>query len=413
MSGERSLRAEQVLARVRASADPALGKAARVLARVERVALDEPAADAVDAVDAPSAARVDCATGDAAGAAEAAAVLGIAGARGVASVGAAAAGGVTASRVVGAGSAIAVVRVGAGAGGVAGVGASPASGIAGAAGAGANATAGLVGLVSHAARAVTPASRWLRVGHVAVRIGRWGLFGLVAGAIGYQLGVRDERAAHEAAPVAASASPTIPNSPSLESRAEPLRAPLGDGQRPAQAAEGATREPPLARPDGALSVRSVPPAAASAVAAPLHATPPRAIGAIPAGATVRMRAQGAAIRSRAPSPTAGDDPAASASNGAPSLSLAEILERLQRAQAALHDSDPHATLAELDALDTSNALEHGGAVKDERRVLRALALCDLGRFTDARHILAELDERGTDSIYRGRLEQSCARALTP
>jgi hypothetical protein len=88
--------------------------------------------------------------------------------------------------------------------------------------------------------------------------------------------------------------------------------------------------------------------------------------------------------------------------------MAEILERLQRAQSALRDGDPHAALGELDALD---ALEPGGALADERLVLRALALCDLGRVAEARHVLAELDERGAESIYRGRLEQGCAAAL--
>jgi len=327
MSRDHSLRAEQVLARVRASADPAFGLDERVLARVEqRLALETAGSDPAGSDPAGS----DPAGNDPADTAAPAAVVG---------------GGFAGSRAVRV-SAAAAARAGS------------------------------------AARVVAPASRWGRMGHAAARMARWGVFGLVAGAIGYQLGVRQERTAHEAslAHEAHDARTTLPSASDdnvVELQATPPEA------APARA------QPPTAVPSRAVPSRAVP-----SRAVPSRAVPPRARG----------HASGANV---------GAAPRASASSAAQPLSLAEILERLQRAQAALHAGDPHAALAQLDALDTLNALEHGGALADERRVLRALALCDLGRFADARHVLAELDGRGADSIYKGRLEQSCARALEP
>ena len=317
MSRDHSLRAEQVLARVRASADPAFGLDERVLARVEqRLALETAGSDPAGS---------DPAGNDPADTAAPAAVVG---------------GGFAGSRAVRV-SAAAAARAGS------------------------------------AARVVAPASRWGRMGHAAARMARWGVFGLVAGAIGYQLGVRQERTAHEA---------------SLAHEAHDARTTL-----------------PSASDDNVVELQATPPEAAPARAQPPTAVPSRAV---PSRA-VPSRAVPPRARGHASGANVGAAPRASASSAAQPLSLAEILERLQRAQAALHAGDPHAALAQLDALDTLNALEHGGALADERRVLRALALCDLGRFADARHVLAELDGRGADSIYKGRLEQSCARALEP
>jgi len=235
------------------------------------------------------------------------------------------------------------------------------------------------------AAVVSSASRWQNVARVAARLGRWGGFGLLTGAIGYQLGVAsNEHEAVSAAPADVIAGVPMP--------VEVVAPPVSTGQ------------PEVARP---LAVGTKPAPASVAVAdAP---SPGPATAETP---SIKPGSRSRATPTRAPrarrAARAEATPPAAPSNGAPPLSMAEILERLQRAQAALRDSDSHAALAELDALA---ALEHGGALADEQLVLRALALCDLGRVGEARHVLAELDARGAESIYRSRLEQSCAAAF--
>ncbi|HTV23028.1 MAG TPA: hypothetical protein VMG12_30275 [Polyangiaceae bacterium] len=226
---------------------------------------------------------------------------------------------------------------------------------------------------------------------VAGRLGRWGLFGLVAGAIGYQLGAHHERAVNEAAVERVSAPPQ-PTSPSRDALA-----PSRDA-----ASSVASRVPASAPPpDDAVvdpSATAIAPSRAPR-AAPTPPTPARATRAAPARATPAR----AATLARAAEPP-------SSSEATPALSMNEVLERLQRAQKAIHDGQPHAALAELDALD---ALERKGTLADERRVLRALALCDIGLIGDARQVLSQLEGSANESIYRGRLEQACGAALEP
>jgi hypothetical protein len=229
--------------------------------------------------------------------------------------------------------------------------------------------------------AASRASRWQNVARVAVRLGRWGGFGLLTGVIGYQLGV----ASHEHQPPSASPASV----PRVASAAVPAPA-----LAPAQEME------PARRPSASTPAVVLPPEAPRTgenAAGPPSSTPRTRSGATP------MRAPRARLAARA-----GTSALAATSSGAQPLSMTEILERLKRAQSALRDGDPHAALAELDTLDS---IDHGGALADERLVLRSLALCDLGRVGEARHVLAALDGRGAESIYRGRLEQSCAAAL--
>jgi hypothetical protein len=241
----------------------------------------------------------------------------------------------------------------------------------------------VVGDGSRASR-IALASRGSRV---AGRLTRWGLFGLIAGAIGYQLGVSHERAEHEAAAQPAAAVVDA----STDRAIPPQPAPVLAGDAPATSAPDSEEAPaPPAGPSPSAAMN----AAAVASRSRAGGTPVRASRLTPSGASGLARP--------------GEKARALDADAAQRLSMAEILERLQRAQQALHDSDPHAALAELDALD---ALEQGGRLADERTVLRALALCDLRRVGDARQVLSKLDGRAAESIYRGRLAQDCAAAL--
>ena len=322
MSGARSLRAEQVLARVRGSADPVLDARQRVLASVEQRIAETAGASS---------------SGHGAGAEERA-LIGRAALMG--------------------------------------------------------------GAASVVSRRATPAWASARVTQLTARVGRWLSFGLLSGVVGYQLGVRQERAAHHAPGLAAPA----PSASALDASgaaASGSSAPRALRLEPpgALGAEGASiegttaslarspRGEPLKPP--AASANSTPPARASAGAR--RAAPSRARR-VPSSPAASRKSEAAR---------------ANASDGVQPLSLAEILERLQRAQAALHDGDASAALDMLDALD---ALEHGSALLDERRVLRALAYCDLGRVADARRALSGLEGRA-ESIYGGRLEQSCGPIL--
>jgi hypothetical protein len=255
--------------------------------------------------------------------------------------------------------------------------------------AGAAAGGGISGVSGAMARVV----RGSRAAGIAMRMGRWGVFGLVAGAIGYQLGVHHERSVSAAAasPVAVavgsgSISTLAPRAPAMSVQAGDIAPTLAERDELAEAASIPTPQPMVMGTQ------------ASAVA---HATSggagPRTHLHMPGRAT---GPRGDQARAPAPRP-------AQARPALP-LSLSEILERLQRAQRALQDGDPHAALSELSELDQ---LEPTGTLADERRVLRALAFCDIGRIGDARQVLDQLGASADDSIYRGRLEQGCAAAL--
>jgi hypothetical protein len=235
-------------------------------------------------------------------------------------------------------------------------------------------------------------SRWRRASHVAGRLGRWAAFGLAAGAIGYHFGwtARD----HAASPAVASATAASATPGATRMAASPTELALAVPP-PAEPASGDSA-PALAPPP--------PPPKPIPVPAPTHDPSALAAEIAPlAAATGRIHLRpGQRRESLATKPIAPPRP----------LTLAELLERLLRAQTSLRDRDPHAALDELQALD---ALDTGGhrALPEERLVLRALALCDIGRLSDARRALSELDRLGAESIYRGRLEQACPAALAP
>lgn len=231
---------------------------------------------------------------------------------------------------------------------------------------------------------IAAVSRGAQFAQISGRLGRWGLFGLVAGVIGYQLGVRHERAANDAV---ASQVVAVGSSGEGTRAAAPLELPLPMASMPPA---------PEALPPTPVAAPSQPPSVSSLEAA----TPSRSTRRHPTRATSRRATLGRVA----------EPPPAPHSDAAHALSMNEILERLQRAQKALHGRQPQAALMELDSLD---ALERQGALGDERRVLRALALCDIGLIGDARQVLSQLEGRAAESIYRGRLEQACGAALEP
>jgi hypothetical protein len=119
------------------------------------------------------------------------------------------------------------------------------------------------------------------------------------------------------------------------------------------------------------------------------------------------RRSGARTWRSAPQPIAQRlDPAASPSADASDrFLLHEAIELLQRAEAALRRSDgleAHRLLSELDRRATPDLL------LEERLVTRALTSCQLGDDAQARRALELLEQSNAHSIYRTRLEGTCA-----
>ncbi len=268
----------------------------------------------------------------------------------------------------------------------------------GAAGSGASAASNVGGASARGVSAMLRSTfRWRSAAPLAAKLTRWSAIGLVAGAVGYQLGwsAHEREASADSDARAATAASGVAAPGSTDAAPLPPAEPL-----------------PLA-PVAPSSTQPVPEVAEHLIAAD-EASPSQASGAQASPAAVN-----AALASSAPEPPPRatrprERPARNAATPTRSPSMAfgmpDVLDRLQRAQAQLRDLDPHAALATLDALDT---LERNGLLADERLVLRALALCDIGRVGEARRALAELEALGAGAIYRGRLEQSCAAALTP
>ncbi|HMI93503.1 MAG TPA: hypothetical protein VK509_19155 [Polyangiales bacterium] len=89
----------------------------------------------------------------------------------------------------------------------------------------------------------------------------------------------------------------------------------------------------------------------------------------------------------------------------PARSLRAELALLQRVQAALKRGDGATALRELDA--------HPSADREwlaERRALRILALCSVGRVAEARAAAVVFAERHPDSVQREAIARSCANA---
>lgn len=88
-----------------------------------------------------------------------------------------------------------------------------------------------------------------------------------------------------------------------------------------------------------------------------------------------------------------------------SIDLALALELLQRAEQALHASEPQLALGVLSDLDRRAARS---LLREERLTTSALVLCELDRPDEARAAREELQREFPGSIYAPRLGQSCA-----
>lgn len=85
----------------------------------------------------------------------------------------------------------------------------------------------------------------------------------------------------------------------------------------------------------------------------------------------------------------------------------EELSYLRRAQAALRAGNPSLALGIMTSLDE---MQKVGALDLERRVTKTLALCDLGRSTEAKSVAAPIFKEQDHSVYTKRLKESCVGA---
>lgn len=86
----------------------------------------------------------------------------------------------------------------------------------------------------------------------------------------------------------------------------------------------------------------------------------------------------------------------------------EELSYLRRAQAALRGGNPALALGIMTSLDE---IQKAGALDLERRVTKALALCDLGRAAEAKEVSAPIFQQQTHSVYVKRLKESCVGGI--
>lgn len=112
------------------------------------------------------------------------------------------------------------------------------------------------------------------------------------------------------------------------------------------------------------------------------------------------RAIAAAPSTQSKAPVRVDEPAES--------TFYEELSYLRRAQAALRGGNPSLALGIMTSLDE---MQKVGALDLERRVTKALALCDLGRSAEAKAVSAPIFKQQTHSVYTKRLKESCVGAL--
>jgi hypothetical protein len=196
-----------------------------------------------------------------------------------------------------------------------------------------------------------------------VRAGKLAAFGLATGVVGYWIGRAD-------APLHTVGSPT--ESPVATA---PVAAP-----RSVESAEGTALEQPPPAPE--------PPA-------------PEVEQALPNRALARRARRALAHPSNPPV----------AQKPERGLELSEALELLRRAESAVRHSDGLQARMWLDDLDRRAPRD---LLREERLAASVLASCVLGEVAAAREALAELEQVNQQSMYRSRLEGSCAiRAPTP
>ncbi len=219
-------------------------------------------------------------------------------------------------------------------------------------------------LAGSGARMRSGARRWPLV----ARAGKFAAFGLATGVVGYWIGRADAppRPVQSPAerPVATTpATAPLPVEGAVTALDEPLHAP----EPPAVEVEQATPRRALARPAArAVSHPSQPPSVE-----PPHQRLPR---------------QGL--------PQQG-------------LELGEALELLRRAESAVRHSDGLQARMWLSDLDRRAPRD---LLREERLASAVLASCVLGEVAAAREALAALEQTNPQSMYRSRLDSSCASA---
>lgn len=98
----------------------------------------------------------------------------------------------------------------------------------------------------------------------------------------------------------------------------------------------------------------------------------------------------------------------SATIGAVHHSLTRELEQLHAAQRALQDGDPSRALRLIDTLERGAS---EASLLLERRIIKVLALCGLGRQAEAQALVPE--DSPAANVYAARLKNSCVRGPTP
>lgn len=175
--------------------------------------------------------------------------------------------------------------------------------------------------------------------------------------------------------------------------------PLPPGGTRAEAKPATTSSTPAQTP--------APPSGDSAAAvSPDTAPAPRAQGldverAAPRRA--RQRPPTPALERAKPRPRGGAPRVAEDASSSEASSLRAELDLLQRVQAALKRGDGASALRELAAHRTADS-----TLLAERRAARILALCQLGRITEAQRAAAVFAEQHPDSLQRAAIDSSCA-----
>jgi hypothetical protein len=206
-------------------------------------------------------------------------------------------------------------------------------------------------------------------------------FGLAAGMVGYGMGRSAvmERSAVERSAVERSAVDPPPGA-SAVALVQPAAA-LGAEQAVAPAATASGAAPaPVASPQAVARAQT--PRASNIQSASLRRHPARPVA--------------PAVLHRATSP------AITKSNA---FELSEALELLRRAEAAVRHSDGLEARMWLGDLERRAPRE---MLREERLATGVLAACALGDVAAARAALLELEQSNPESLYRARLEGSCA-----
>lgn len=215
---------------------------------------------------------------------------------------------------------------------------------------------------------------------VSLRAAGWGVFGLATGVCGYFWGYA--RGSDDVASRVASVVSVPLPTPAGAARAAPSE---GLPSLPERSA------PPFAAPSSPMAL------------APTRAPAPRATNAQGPESSPPMLKRPAAMTGVAAERSR---PHRGATAGVRSGSgLREALALLGRAEASLRNGNPDFARALLDELDEKSPVT---PLTEERLITRALVSCALGDVGAARESRQELERLNSDSIYRRRLDGSCA-----